>query len=175
MSWTKPSICEEAGTNIKIHLKPRQATLNFRSASGNLFEGVVDLAARSRLNYTRRGGGEGKLIAYAATTNLLSMLRIYIRGANLNFMETNFPASVNGVFPRSRGVDRGADYGVLRSRTIYAARPVSFSRNSLVNQERHATTITRLVRVQFRVVNAMIFDALILISHRDFWTYIFKI
>lgn len=64
-----------------------------------------------------------KLIAYAATTNLLSMLRIYIRGANLNFMETNFPASVNGVFPPSRGVDRGADYGMLRSRTIYAARP----------------------------------------------------
>lgn len=40
-------------------------------------------------------------------------------------------------------VDRGADYGMLRSRTIYAARPVSFSRNSLANQERHATTITR--------------------------------
>lgn len=38
-------------------------------------------------------------------------------------METNFPASVNGVFPPSRGVDRGADYGMLRSRTIYAARP----------------------------------------------------
>lgn len=40
-------------------------------------------------------------------------------------------------------VDRGADYGMLRSRTIYAARPVSFSRNSLANQKRHATTITR--------------------------------